>query len=68
MILNIPLAVWLGMLTIIFVFTTASFGIAVHVFHKNVFRYHRFFAFTTLILALIHATLALMLWFWGIVL
>ncbi|MBS3075300.1 hypothetical protein J4429_02455 [Candidatus Pacearchaeota archaeon] len=67
MILNIPLAVWLGILTIISVFITALFGIAVHVFHKNVFKYHKIFAFTSLTLALIHAILAMILWFYRIV-
>lgn len=67
MILGIPLAIWFGILTIASVFTTASFGIAVHVFRKNVFKYHKFFAFLTMTLAVIHAILALMLWFFGIV-
>ena len=66
MIAGIPLAIWFGMLTIALVFTTASFGIAVHFFKKNVFRYHKFFAFTTLVVALIHATLAFLLWFYGV--
>ena len=67
MILGIPLAIWLGIITIILVFTTASLGIAVHIFKKNVFRYHKFFAFTTLVFAAIHATFAILLWFYGIV-
>jgi hypothetical protein len=66
MILNIPLAIWFGILTIISLFTTAGLGIAVHIFQKNVFNYHKIFAFTTLALALIHLTLAVMLWFYGI--
>lgn len=67
MILGIPLAVWLGILTITSVFTTAGLGIAMHVYNKNVFRYHKFFAFLTITLALIHAIFALLLWFFGIV-
>jgi len=67
MVLGIPLAIWFGILTIILVFTTASFGIAMHVFRKNVFKYHRFFAFSTIIFAVIHAVLVILLWFYGIV-
>jgi len=63
MILNIPLAIWFGWLTIIFVFITASLGIAVFKYHKNVFKYHKMFAFTTLTLAFIHLVLAVLLWF-----
>ena len=66
MLLGIPWAIWFGFLTLILVFTTASFGIATHFFKKDVFRYHKFFAFTTLVVALIHATLAFLLWFYGI--
>ncbi len=67
MIFGIPLAIILGILTIIFVFATASFGIAVHVYHKPVFKYHKAFAFITLGLALVHAVLAFLLWFYGII-
>ncbi|MDD5193111.1 MAG: hypothetical protein PHF67_00845 [Candidatus Nanoarchaeia archaeon] len=66
MILNIPLAIWFGILTIITVFITASFGIATNVFHKDVFKYHKIFAFISLTLAVIHAILAIMFWFYGI--
>jgi hypothetical protein len=66
MILGIPLAVWLGILTIISLFTTLSLGIAMHVYKKNVFKYHRFFAFTTGTLALIHLVFGYLLWFKGI--
>jgi hypothetical protein len=66
MILNIPLAIWFGFLTIISLFTTLSLGIAMFYFKKNVFNYHRMFAFTTGTLAIIHLTLGVMLWFFGI--
>ena len=66
MIFGIPLAILLGIATILSVFTTFSFGIAMHVYHKPVFKYHRFFAFITITLAVIHAILAILLWFFGI--
>jgi hypothetical protein len=66
MLLNIPTAIWFGFLTFASLITTASLGIAVHVFKKNVFNIHRFFAFTTIILAIIHFILAILLWFYGI--
>jgi len=67
MILKIPLAVWFGMLTIILLFVTASLGVAVFKFHKNVFKYHKLFAMLTVGFAIIHLVLAVMLWFFGIV-
>jgi len=67
MVFIFPIAIWFGILTIISAFITASFGIAVHKYNKPVFRYHMFFAFLTLILAIIHLTLAYLLWFKGIV-
>lgn len=66
MILNLPLAIWFGILTIISLFVTASLGIAVHMFKKNVFKIHMFFAFLTLTLAIIHLIFAYLLWFRGI--
>jgi hypothetical protein len=63
MILGIPLTIWLGILTALSLFTTFSLGIALHVFRKNVFKYHRFFAILTVFLVLIHITLAFLLWF-----
>lgn len=65
MILKIPLAIWFGGLTIISLFITASLGVAVFKFHKNVFKYHKMFAFTTLTLAVIHLVLGVLLWFFG---
>jgi len=67
MIFAIPLTVFFGILTIISLFATISSGVAMHRFRKLVFKYHRFFAFLTGILVLIHATLAFLLWFFGIV-
>ncbi|MDO8528536.1 MAG: hypothetical protein Q7S06_01430 [Nanoarchaeota archaeon] len=66
MILGLPLAIWLGFLTFGCLITTASFGIAFHVFHKNVFKYHKFFAFLTIGLATTHFILAGLLWFFGV--
>jgi len=68
MILGIPLAVWLGILTFFSLATTASLGVAFHVFHKNVFKYHRIFAFTTIGIATFHAIVAFLLWFFGVML
>jgi len=67
MLLNIPLAVWLGGFTIGFLFITLFFGIAAVYLKKNVFRYHKFFAILTAILAVIHAIFAALLWFFGMV-
>lgn len=68
MILGLPLAIWFGFLTIISLFITAIFGIAFHVYRKNVFGYHKFFAFLTITLAIVHGILAFMFYFLGIVL
>ena len=68
MILGIPLAVWLGALTFTSLIITASLGVAFHVFHKNVFKYHRLFAFITIGIATVHAIIAFLLWFAGITL
>lgn len=66
MIFGIPLAVYLGIATYLSLVTTASLGIAMHKFHKQVFAYHRFFAILTLTLATIHFVLGFLLWFRGI--
>lgn len=63
MLFGIPLAIYLGVATIISVFITASFGIAMHVYKKDVFNHHKFFAFTALTLAVIHAVFAFMLYY-----
>jgi hypothetical protein len=66
MIFGIPIAIGFGILTIISLFTTACLGIAVFKFQKNVFKYHMFFAFLTLTLAVIHLIFAYLLWFRGV--
>ena len=60
MALRINLPIILGILTIISLLTTAGFGIAFHRFKKPVFRFHRFFAFLAIILAIAHATLIIL--------
>jgi len=60
MILEIPLAVWFGILTIIGLFITLCLGITKQM------KYHKFFAFLTGVLALIHLVFAYLLWFKGI--
>ncbi|VVB77774.1 Uncharacterised protein [uncultured archaeon] len=67
MALSLPLAIVFGILTIISLFITAIFGLAMHKFHKKVFKFHMSFAFLTLILAIIHLILAYLLWFKGII-
>jgi hypothetical protein len=37
-------------------------------FKKNVFKYHRIFAYLTIIFVIIHLVYAILLWFFGIVL
>ena len=66
MLLNIPTAIWLGFVTLISLFVTLSLGVAMHRYKKNVFRYHRFFAFFTGTIAVIHAIFAIALYFFGI--
>jgi hypothetical protein len=67
MIFGIPLAIWLGILTFISLFITASFGIAVFKFNKShLFKYHKAFAFVTVTLAICHLIFAFLLWFKGI--
>ena len=61
------LAVWFGILTFASLFATASLGIATHVFRKKVFKFHMFFAFTTVTLAVIHLTLDILWLYFGIV-
>lgn len=67
MVFIFPLAIWLGILTIISLFTTLSLGIAMYNFKKDVFKYHRFFAFFTASIAIIHFIFAVLLWFYGII-
>jgi len=66
MIFGMPLAIIFGILTIILLFITATYGVLMYKFKKPVFKYHKIFAFLTVILALIHAVLAFMLFYLGI--
>jgi hypothetical protein len=66
MALNIPLAIWMGILTITLLFITLVLGIAVIRFRKNVLKQHKILAITTACVAIIHMILAALLWFFGI--
>ena len=66
MLLGIPLAVWLGITAIISLFITTYFGIAMFYLKKNVFKYHKYFAFFTVSIAVIHLIFAIYLWFFGV--
>ena len=66
MALGMQIAIGLGVSTIISLFITLSLGIAYHNFKKNVFKYHRFFAFTTASLAVLHA-IFVYLWLSGFI-
>ena len=61
--MTLPLTVWLGIFTFISLFTTATFGRLTRM-GKPVFKYHRFFAYLTLILAVIHVV-SVIVKFWG---
>jgi hypothetical protein len=63
---GMQIAITLGALTFISLFTTVSLGILYYHFKKNVFKYHRFFAFTTASLAILHA-IFVYLWLSGAV-
>ena len=54
-----PLFAWLGLLTILSLVTTATYGFMLFKGKVRSFRTHMMLASTTLILAIIHATLAL---------
>jgi len=54
----LPLTIILGILTITSLFTTATLGY-LSTKGKPVFKYHRFFAFLTIILAITHASLVI---------
>lgn len=66
MLLHQPLAIWLGFLTILLLCITVSLGLAMKKHRKSVYKPHRIFAIITLIIALAHVTLAVLLWFFGI--
>jgi len=67
MFFDVPVAIWLGISTISSLLITFSLGIATFYFQKNVFKYHRIFAFLTVILAGTHLIFGVLLWFFGIV-
>jgi len=67
MLFNIPLAIWLGILALISLLATISFGVAVFYFKKNVFHYHRILAFFTITIVIVHIIFAILLWFYGTV-
>jgi hypothetical protein len=67
MVFIFPLAIWLGIITFALLATTLSLGVAFHYFHKDVFRYHKFFAFLTISVAAVHAIFATLLWFFGVI-
>ncbi|MBI3623686.1 hypothetical protein HY212_06440 [Candidatus Pacearchaeota archaeon] len=50
----VAVPVILGIFTYLSLVTTFSLGIAMHKFHKPVLKAHKFFAFTTIILATIY--------------
>ncbi len=64
MLLKIPLAIWLGMLTFIFLVITIILGMLV-LKNKVKFRYHKFFAILTICVAVVHVVFAVLLWFFG---
>lgn len=56
-----PLIFYLGIITMISLFTTATLGYLTYK-GKNTFSYHRAFAITTISLTLIHGILALLVY------
>jgi hypothetical protein len=67
MLLDVPTAIWLGIATISSLLITFSLGIAMFYYQKNVFKYHRFFAFLTVALGSVHLVFGVLLWFFGLV-
>jgi len=66
MLLGIPLALWLGMLTLILLVIAFSLGIAVMKFGKPVLKHHVRMAVIAMSLAVVHAIIAALLWFFGL--
>lgn len=66
MVLGYPLAMWIGIITFISLSLSIAFGIALHKYHKPVFRYHMLFAFLTIILAAIHVILVILMLYFGV--
>jgi len=61
MVIDISITILFGIFTFSSLLITLSLGIAIHRFHKPVFKYHGFFAYLTFIIALIHAYLVISL-------
>lgn len=59
MIWALPLFAWLGLLTFLSLITTASYGYMLFKGKVRSFKTHMALAATTILLALVHATLAL---------
>jgi hypothetical protein len=66
MVFLIPLAIWLGMLTFVFLVITAILGILV-LKGKAKFECHRTLAIITICLAVLHVIFAILLWFFAVV-
>jgi len=64
---NIPLAILFGILALLSFVITLSLGVARSYFKKNFFKYHRIFAYLTIIFVIIHLAFAILLWYFGIV-
>lgn len=56
---GLPVVAWAGIITLLLLLTTAALGyLSLHGKIQNGFKYHFFFARTTIAFALIHALLA----------
>ena len=58
-IFDLPLVAYLGIITLLLLFTTATLGLLTRR-GKVQFKYHRMLAYTTIVFALIHGLLALL--------
>lgn len=66
MLFGIPLVIWFGFLTIIGLFAAAVTGVMMVYFRKPVLGWHKVLALLTVILAVVHAVFAFLLWLFGI--
>jgi hypothetical protein len=61
---GLPVVAYAGMLTLLLLLTTATLGyLSLHGKIQNGFKYHFFMARTTIVFALIHAILAVSIYF-----
>lgn len=60
LILGLRDTVFLGILTLISLLLTITTAVMFHYYHRPVFRFHRFFGFSTLTFAVLHALLVLL--------